>query len=33
MMPDMDGIKLCMKIREKTNMPVIIEEKRKIFLD
>lgn len=24
MMPDMDGIKLCMKIREKTNMPVIM---------
>lgn len=24
MMPDMDGITLCMKIREKTNMPIIM---------
>lgn len=24
MMPDMDGITLCIKIREKTNMPVIM---------
>jgi DNA-binding response OmpR family regulator len=24
MMPDMDGITLCIKIREKTNMPIIM---------